>query len=381
MGIHFKGSVGPTLGIEMELELVDRGTRELKSAASSILFEVTGSPDLLHPKIKHELLECCLEIITGICTTVGEARRDLEATLLELQTPIADRNIGLLCSGTHPFSKWYEQDVSPGPRYAALMEDTQWAGRRLQIFGVHFHVGVSSGTKAIAITNALASYIPHFLALSSSSPFWGGHDTGLASARSKVFEALPTAGLPYMLGSWEEFEQFMDTLISAHAIKSIREVWWDIRPHPEFGTVEIRVCDGLPSFAEVEALAALAQCLVAQLDGLDDRGFTLPAPREWIVRQNKWRAGRYGLEAEIIVDESGTLLPLRQAIAHTVEELTPTASRLGCDKELAGVLDIMNRGPSATRQRDIVARGGSLLDVVDALVDELDTGAAKPAWL
>jgi carboxylate-amine ligase len=284
-----------------------------------------------------------------------------------------------MCSGTHPFSNWWDQEIAADPRYATLMEDFQWSGRRLQIFGIHFHVGVSSGRKAIAILNALASYIPHFLALSASSPYWGGYDTGLASARSKVFESLPTAGLPYLLGSWEEFERFMATLIGANAIHSVREVWWDIRPHPGFGTIELRICDGIPTFDELASLAALAQCLVAQLDNLDERGYRLPVPRDWIVRQNKWRAARYGLDAEIIADESGTLIPLRHAVSQTVDELTPIARRLGCAEELSGVLDICRSGASYERQRRIVTEGGSLIDVVDSLTRELDSGLSDVA--
>ena len=372
MAITFQGSVGPTLGIEVELQVIDRDTRQLAPAATELIAELSG--DEPHPKVKHELLESTIEIITGICTTVGEARRDLEATLAEVVPLVEQRNLALICAGSHPFSNWWEQVITPGDRYATLMDDFQWAGRRLQIFGIHFHVGVQSGRKAIAILNALASYIPHFLALSASSPYWGGYDTGLASARSKVFEALPTAGLPYLLGSWEEFERFMSTLVSANAIHSVREVWWDIRPHPGFGTIELRICDGIPNFDELASLAALAQCLVAQLDSLDERGYKLPVPRDWIVRQNKWRAARYGIDAEIITDEHGTLLPIRQAVLHTVEELTPIARRLGCADELAGVLDILRDGPSYERQRGIVSEGGSLVDVVDSLVRELDAG-------
>ena len=197
----------------------------------------------------------------------------------------------MLCSGTHPFTDWATQDISPNPRYHKLVEDMQWLARRMQIFGIHVHVGVRSPEKAIPIVNAVTAYIPHFLALSASSPYWNGTDTGLASARSKVFEGLPTAGLPYQLGGWDEFEEYMETLIATHTIESIREVWWDIRPHPDFGTVELRIFDGLPTLSEVGMVAALGQCLVDQFDNQLDRGYTLPIPKGWVVRENKWRAG------------------------------------------------------------------------------------------
>ncbi len=202
----------------------------------------TGAPhpDGEHPKAKHELFECCIEIITGICTTVPEARADLAATLAEVRAAAERRGLTVICSGSHPTSSWSDQNVTPNPRYARLVDEMQWMARRLQIFGVHVHVGVRSPEKAVAIANALAAYIPHFLALSASSPFWECHDTGLASARSKVFEGLPTAGLPAPIESWSDFEMYMGTLVSAEAISTVREVWWDIRPHPDFGTVEVQ---------------------------------------------------------------------------------------------------------------------------------------------
>jgi carboxylate-amine ligase len=283
-----------------------------------------------------------------------------------------------MCSGTHPFSDWAKQQISPNPRYERLVEEMQWVARRLQIFGIHVHVGVQSAEKAIAIANTLSTYIPHFLALSASSPYWMGQDTGLASSRSKVFEGLPTAGLPYQLSGWSEFEDFMETLVSAKAISSIREVWWDIRPHPDFGTIEFRICDGMPTMSEVMAVAALSQCLVEWLDTLYDRGYTLPAPKSWVVRENKWRATRHGIDAEIIVDERGTLAPMDVAIADLVEELTPTARRLGCESEARHALTIRQHGPSYLRQRDVVASGGTLVDVVDSLVDELRTDRPRP---
>jgi carboxylate-amine ligase len=318
-------------------------------------------------------MESNIELITDVCSTVAEARADLEATLAEV-VPVADTlGLGMLCAGTHPFADWAAQDITPNERYNRLVEEVQWPARRMAIFGIHTHVGVRSAEKAIAIANALSSYIPHFLGLSASSPFWMGKDTGLASARSKVFEGLPTAGLPYQLSDWAEFERFMTTLISAKAISSIREVWWDIRPHPNFGTVELRICDGLPTLREVAAVAAMSHCLVEWMNGVYDRDGDLPVHRSWIVRDNKWRAARYGVEAEIIVDDEGRLVPLRDAIADLVTQLGPVAERLGCPAELEYAL-VMAERPSYVRQREAAAAsGGSLTAVVDALVQELHT--------
>ncbi len=376
MDIDFNRSAGPSLGVEVELEVVDAVTGELVSAATPILAELGAAyPDGIHPKAKHELFECTVEIITGICATAAEARADLQATLDEVAAAAERRGLALLCSGTHPFSSWHDQQVSPDPRYALLLDEMQWMAQRLQIFGVHVHVGVTSRQKAVAIANALAGYIPHFLALTASSPFWEGRDTGLASARSKVFEGLPTAGLPAPLESWEEFEHFMDTLVTSGAISTVREVWWDIRPHPDFGTVELRMCDGIPTLSEITAVAALGQCLVAHLDAALDRDAAPPRPPNWILSQNKWRVGRHGLDAEIIVDEAGGQQPVAQAVRDLVAELAPTADRLGCPAELARVEGILTGGASYARQRAAVPPGamgaGGLQPVVDLLVAEL----------
>ena len=374
MRIRFNASERCSLGVEVELQIVDRSSRALASAGTSILEEMgKGHPGGSHPRAKHELLECTVEIVTGICSTVDEARNDLGNTLDEVAEAADRRGLALLCSGSHPFSPWHEQVISPNARYHALVQEMQWVARRLQIFGVHFHVGVRSGPKAIAIANALNTYLPYFLALSASSPYWVGRDTGMASCRTPVFEGLPTAGLPYRLANWGEFEEFMGTLVAAEAISSIREVWWDIRPHPDFGTVELRMCDGIPTLREVAAVAALAQSLVEHLDRRLDAGETLEVPRDWVARQNKWRAARHGIDAQVIVDDSGARRSLREAVIDLVGELEPVAAELGCLEELGENLTIVTGGASYERQRRVVASGGSPRDVVDSLVAELES--------
>ena len=373
MKIGFNGSERSTLGVEVELQIVDRETWALTSGASQILASVASELPGGHPRIKHELMESNLEMVTGVCETVAEARADLEATLEEVTLAAAELGLAVGCAGTHPFSDWADQRITADERYERLVEEMAWPARRLNIFGIHCHVGVRSGEKAVAIANAASAYIPHFLALSASSPYWMGKDTGLASIRSKVFEALPTAGLPQQMADWSEFEAFMTTLIRAGTISTIREVWWDIRPHPIFGTVELRICDGMPTMSEIATVAALSQCLVEWLDALVDRGYTLPCPRAWVVRENKWRAARHGIDAEIILDESGKVAPLRVALTDLVEELGPVAKRLKCTDELVGAGRILDHGPSYLRQRRLVAGGGTLPDVVASLVEELRT--------
>ncbi|MCW2620815.1 MAG: glutamate--cysteine ligase [Frankiales bacterium] len=372
--IDFCASSGTSLGVEWELQLVDPTTRQLTSGSAEILDEL--GPGGEHPTAKHELLASCVEVITGINSTVAEAEADLAGTVAQLRRAADHRGLALMCAGTHPLTDWRTQTVSPQPRYLKLVEDMQWLARRMAIFGVHVHVGVRSPDKAIHIVNALTSYVPHFLGLSGSSPYWKGDDTGLVSARSKVFEGLPTAGLPYLFDDWKAFEGYMQTLLDTGTIQSVKEVWWDIRPHPDFGTVELRVCDGLPTLWEVGMVAALTQSLVEVFDREIDRGYTLPRPKEWVVRENKWRAVRWGLDAAII-GEDGVVRPLRDSLRELVHELRPTAERLGCEQELTRILDVVAKGASVQRQRRL-ARGRDLDPVVDGLLAEFDAGV--PAW-
>jgi carboxylate-amine ligase len=370
--IPFHSSPTASLGVEWELQMVDRESRQLTSGATEVLAEL--SPDGEHATAKAELLQSTIEVITGVCSTVSEATADLGRTIAQLTPLVEARGLGLMCAGSHPITDWETQQISDNPRYAKLVEDMQWLARRMQIFGVHVHVGVRSPDKAIAIVNALSAYIPHFLALSGSSPYWIGSDTGLASSRSKVFEGLPTAGLPHQLKDWEQFEDYMETLIKTRTIASIKEVWWDIRPHPTYGTVELRICDGLPTLAEVGMVAALSQCLVDLLDREIDKGYTLPTPRRWVVQENKWRAARYGLDADIIVGHDD-VQPVSEALRELVQDLRSGADRLGCAEQLDQVQQVLDGGASYQRQRAVAAAsGGDLTAVVDSLLAEFTAG-------
>src|SRR6202453_2472645 len=371
MPIPWNPSNGPTLGIEWELQLIDGETMLLRQEAGKVLDELpvigeTGE----HPRLKHELMQSTVEVITGICSTVSEATADLAGMITELQRAASAHGIVLACAGTHPVSDWRDATMAPIQRYAELVEQMQWLARRIQTFGVHVHVGIRDGRKAIPIVNALAAYLPHFLAITASSPFWCGDDTGLASSRLVIFGALPTAGPPNRLTDWEQFADHMDTLLRAGTIRSIKEVWWDIRPHPDFGTVEIRMFDGVPTLREVGMVTALSQCLVQLFDAQLDRGYTLPSPSAWVVRDNKWRATRYGLDAIVITDETGATAPLRDEFYELLRELEPVASRLGCLEELSVAFEVLERGASYERQRAVYARTGDLVSVVDALITE-----------
>ena len=371
MAISWNPSRGATLGVEWELQLLDTSTRMLRQDAGEVLAALPGlTEEREHPKIRHELMQSTVEVVTGVCSTVSEVKDDLSATIAQLERITGRRGTMLACAGTHPVSDWRDAKMAPIQRYAELVEQMQWLVRRIQTFGVHVHVGIRDGSKAIPIVNALAGYLPHFLALTASSPYWNGQDTGLASSRAIVFGGLPTSGPPQPLTDWTEFEEYMDTLLRAGTIRSIKEVWWDIRPHPDFGTVEIRMFDGVPTLREIGMTAALSQSLVQLMDTQLDRGYKLPTPPAWVVRDNKWRATRYGLDAIVITDDSGSTAPLRDELYELTRELQPVADRLGCGPELGVVSEVLDSGASYERQRAIVTSGGGLGDVVDALVTE-----------
>jgi glutamate---cysteine ligase / carboxylate-amine ligase len=370
MNIDWNPSAGPTLGIEWEVQLIDGDTRQLRQEAGKLLAELPADDSGEHPRIRHELMLSTVEVVTGICSTVSQATDDLAEMITELQRVAAPHGILLACAGTHPLSDWRDATFAPIQRYAELVEQMQWLARRIQTFGVHVHVGVRDGHKAIPIVNALAAYLPHFLALTASSPFWCGQDTGLASSRSVTFGALPTAGPPQPLADWAQFEEYMSVLLRAGTIRSIKEVWWDIRPHPDFGTVEVRMFDGTPTLREAGMVAALSQSLVQLFDQQLDRGYTLPSPSAWIVRDNKWRATRYGLDADIVTDEQGATAPLRDELYELLHALEPVADRLGCADELSTAADVLEYGASYERQRAVYRRTGDLNAVVDALVGE-----------
>ncbi len=371
MAIWWNPSRGATVGIEWELQLIDAQSKLLRQDAREVLAALPGPDEPgYQQKIHHELMQSTVEVVTGVCSTVSEAVADLGTTIAQLQRITDMRGTMLACAGTHPVSDWRDAKMAPIQRYAELVEQMQWLARRIQTFGVHVHVGLRDGSKAIPIVNALAAYLPHFLALTASSPFWGGHDTGLASSRAVIFGGLPTAGPPHQLADWSEFEEYMDTLLRAGTIRSIKEVWWDVRPHPDFGTVEIRMFDGVPTLHEVGMVAALSQSLVQLLDMQLDRGYRLPTQPTWVIRDNKWRATRYGLDAIVITGASGSTAPLRDELYELLGELHPVAKRLGCADELDVGGEVLASGASYERQRAVVAMGGGLTDVVDALVTE-----------
>ena len=284
MAIAWTPSSGPTLGIEWEVQLIDAQTRMLRQDAGLVLAGLRGLQESgEHPKMRHELMQSTVEVVTGICGTVAEAKADLAITVKELQRTAEPHGIVLAGAGTHPLSDWRDAKMAPSQRYAELVEQLQWPARRLQTMATHVHVGLRDADRAMPIVNALAAYLPHLLGLTASSPYWSGIDTGLASCRSVVFGALPNTGPPPGLPDWKTFEDYMDTQLRAGTIRTIKEVWWDVRPHPDFGTIETRIADAVPTFREVGMLAAIVQCLVQLFDTQLDRGYQLPSRSSWVM--------------------------------------------------------------------------------------------------
>jgi carboxylate-amine ligase len=371
VAIAWTPSSGSTLGIEWEVQLIDAQTRLLRQDAGVVLAGLRGLQESgEHPKVRHELMQSTVEVVTGICGTVAEAKADLAMTIKELQRTAEPHGIVLAGAGTHPLSDWRDAKMAPSQRYSELVEQIQWPARRLQTMATHVHVGLRDADRAMPIVNALAVYLPHLLGLTASSPYWSGIDTGLASCRSVVFGALPNTGPPPGLPDWKSFEDYMDTQLRAGTIRTIKEVWWDVRPHPDFGTIETRIADAVPTFREVGMLAAIVQCLVQLFDAQLDRGYQLPSRSSWVIRDNKWRATRYGLDAVVITDDSGATAPLRDEVFELLRDLEPVAWRLGCVEELAVASEVLEYGASSERQRAVHAADADLTSVVDALVTE-----------
>ena len=380
MKIEFASSRQSTLGVEWELALVDAETGELASVANQVLRGVAArhpelNEDDEHPHIKQELLLNTVELVTGICTTVAEAKADLSSSLAAVREVTDPMGVEIFCAGSHPFSPPQLQPVTDKERYAKLIDRTQWWGRQMVIYGVHVHVGLDSRDKVLPVLDGLVNYFPHFQALSASSPFWGGEDTGYASQRALMFQQLPTAGLPFQFSSWEDFEAYAQDMFTTGVIDSLSEIRWDIRPVPHFGTIEMRICDGLATLEEVGAIAALTQCLVDEFSTTLDNGGTIPTMPPWHVQENKWRAARYGLDAIIILDAAGNEQQVTEHLRETLKRLEPVAAKLGCSAELADVEKIIERGAGYQRQRRVAAEhGGDLRAVVLDLVKQMRQG-------
>ncbi|MFK4483365.1 carboxylate-amine ligase [Curtobacterium sp. PvP017] len=371
MDIRFTESPPSTIGVEWELPLVDLSTGDLTPRAPAVIAAVherIGDRE----RVTEELLTNTVEVVSSVHSRVGDATSELSGIIGEVIDAAEPLDAQVMCSGTHPFAVWDQQEITPdSEHYTTLIDRTRWWGRQMLIWGVHVHVGIDDRDKALPILGAMLAYVPHLQAFTASSPFWAGIDTGYASNRALMFQQLPTGGLPPALGAWANFEEVVSDLTHTGVIDSVKDLRWDIRPSPKWGTLENRVSDGISTLHEVGAVTALVQCLVTTMSDRLDAGETLPTMQPWFIRENKWRAARYGMEAEIITNAAGDERLVTDEVHDLVQRLDPVAERLGCQQELHHLDTMIANGASYQRQLRVAQEhGGDLREVVRHLVTE-----------
>ena len=364
MPIEFKeGGSGYSLGVEEELHIVDATTGELVQKIEEIMSRL---PDELHEFVSYELFQSVMEIKTAPCASVAEVEKQLRGLRSRVGSWAAACGASLASAGTHPFSRYKDQKVTDQERYKEVLRMLRWIAQREVIFGQHVHVAVPGPEEAIVAHNRLSELTPLLLALSANSPFWQGFDTGFESARVKIFETFPRAGLPPAFPDYGAFEGYVDLMVESGAMEDYTFCWWDVRPHPKIGTIELRVLDSQTSLRDTVALTALTQCLVAEV--LQEVGPHEPYDMHLAV-ENKFRASRYGMEASFYDAHDKTTVPARDLARTFVERLKPHAQDLGCESELEGVLEIVEGGTGSQRQREVYTESGNFLDVVAFLIE------------
>jgi carboxylate-amine ligase len=364
MPIEFKeGGSGYSLGVEEELHIVDATTGELVQKIEEIMSRL---PDELHEFVSYELFQSVMEIKTAPCASVAEVEKQLRGLRSRVGSWAAACGASLASAGTHPFSRYKDQKVTDQERYKEVLRTLRWIAQREVIFGQHVHVAVPGPEEAIIAHNRLSELTPLLLALSTNSPFWQGFDTGFESARVKIFETFPRAGLPPAFPDYEAFEGYVDLMVESGAMEDYTFCWWDVRPHPQIGTIELRVLDSQTSLRDTVALTALTQCLVAEV--LAEIGPHEPYDMHLAI-ENKFRASRYGMEASFYDAHDKTTVPAKELARAFVERLKPHAQDLGCESELGGVLEIVEGGTGSQRQRGVYTESGNFLDVVAFLIE------------
>ena len=357
---HAFGQSPPfSLGIEEEFQLVSPESYELVPRFDEIAEAAADE------RVHQELMTSVLEAATGVHERVVDALQEVREIRARLRDAAAEHDVLIASAGTHPFSRWEHQEISEAPRYQRLVEGLQWVAKRVAIFGLHVHVGVDDPDRAVQIATQLRNWLPELLALSSNSPYWHGRDTGLSSTRSQIFDTMPRSGLPPRLESFAEFEQLVEQGVAAGFFPEYTHIWWDLRPHPKLGTIELRICDAQTRVENVAGLAALTQCLVATL--ADD-----PAPVQprILIAENKWRAVRHGLDAELFDLATNRGRPAADAVRELLDRAGPAAGRLRCEEELAEVERLLERGTGAEEQRRVNEEQGGLVGVARWLAEE-----------
>ena len=367
--LPFAHSERSTLGVEWELQLIDRDSLDLRQCAAEILRAV--QPD---PHIHGEMMLNTVELVSGARRTVAECLEDIALAFDRLLPVTEPLRVDLSSAGTHPFADPLVQKVTDTERYARLVDRTRLWGHQMLIFGTHVHVGLEDRAKALPILRALLTRTAHLQCLSASSPFWAGLDTGYADNRAMMFQQLPTAGAPHQLDTWDELEAYAGDMIHTGVIEDFTEVRWDVRPSPRLGTIEVRACDAATNLTELAGIAALTQCLVESFSRAVDRGEELDVMPAWYVDENKWRSARYGMDAILITDSLGNEELVTDTVERMLTELAPVAADLGCEAELDGVRATLEAGASYQRQLAAVRAGGGNEAAVRLLLAELRAG-------
>lgn len=361
-----------TIGIEEEFQIIDPKTRELKSHIQQIIKD-TSEPHLAE-QLKPELHQSVVELGTKVCANIKEARNDLYELRSNLAKTAISSGMRIAAAGTHPFSHWKDQKITEHPRYKTIIEDMQMVARANLIFGLHVHVGIDDREDGIQIMNAARYFVPHILALSTNSPFWVGRNTGFKSYRIKVFDRFPRTGLPDYFDSLAHYENFLKLLVKTHCIDDAKKIWWDIRLHPYFDTLEFRVCDIPMRADESLAIAALFQAIVAKLHRLKKQNLGFRLYRRSLILENKWRACRYGLDGKLIDFGKQEEVNCRDLIHELLEFVDEVVDDLGIREEINYVPTMLRRGSGADRQLEIWEQSNDLDQVVDYIIEETHHG-------
>lgn len=363
-----------TLGVEEEFQIVHPETRELRSYVSQLL-EEGGKQSLLRERVRPEMHQSVVETGTGICRDIRQARAEICELRGELNGLASKHGLRIVAAGTHPFSDWKKQEITDGERYKVIVEDLQDVARANLIFGLHVHVGIVDKETAIALANQIRYFLPHILALSTSSPFWLGRNTGLKSVRSEIFKRFPRTGIPGHFDSYHQFQSYVDLLVKTGCIDNAKKIWWDVRAHPFFDTVEVRICDMSTRIDDTLALAALIQAIMGKLYLLYRRNMGFREYAREFVEENKWRAVRYGIDGQLIDFGKQTQVPLRGLIMELLDFVSEAADIFKSQDELDRVRKILVEGTSADKQLAVYAKTQSYQAVVDHLIEETARGA------
>jgi carboxylate-amine ligase len=368
-----------TIGIEEEYQTIDPVTRDLRSHIGAEI--LAKGRLLLHEHVKAEMHQSVIEVGTGICRNIKDARADVTNLRRSIIHLARENGLRLAASGTHPFADWRLQEIYPDERYQIIVEDLKMVARANLIFGLHIHIGVEDRETAIHLMNAARYFVPHILALSTNSPFWLGMDTGLKSYRCKVFDKFPRTNIPDYFPSYGEYESFVNLLIKTKCIDNAKKIWWDIRLHPNFPTIEFRMCDVPMRIDETMAIAALIQATVAKLYQLHaaNQGFRLY--RRALIMENKWRAARYGLDGKLIDFGKSSEVPMRDLMREYLEIVSDVSDELDSREELNYIYTMMEQGSGADRQLRVFRETGDLTKVVDYIVSETEAGVTEPRAL